>query len=443
MPDNGKVLKTYALDTVSQNSLKGLRDRTVKVRGIISNFIVNRQRYRFTTADGAAVEVVGQFPDTAGATYDLTARVVYNGSKYDLSEVKKEPLTTNAPKPMDPTLLVGIGLLVVGGAGGGFALLRSSQQKGQAALQRRIADAERAAAEAREEAGKQVREALANQRKSGGSPDASTIVGGAGAPKGTLVSIGSLVVETGPHAGQTFALVPGDNKIGRKPEGGTHILLDKDREVSGVHGSLLIRADGSAALIDRSTNGSYLDGVLVQHAERPVADGASLTIGGTTMRLTLRRASTPPPVPAPAPPIVSPSPIEQTAPAPRSSPTIVGIPAPAAPAPRAAETTIGFPGELVIEQGADAGKRFAMTRQQMTIGREDADILLTDNTISRRHGVIAYTDGAFTFTDSGSRFGSHKNNEPLSPQVTHPLQDGDQLQLGESTTARFVGRNGG
>ena len=46
--------------------------------------------------------------------------------------------------------------------------------------------------------------------------------------------------------------------------------------------------------------------------------------------------------------------------------------------------------ELEVVSGPDAGRRFAITKEVMGLGRENQDILLNDQGISRKHASLAY-----------------------------------------------------
>lgn len=123
-------------------------------------------------------------------------------------------------------------------------------------------------------------------------------------------------------------------------------------------------------------------------------------------------------------------------------------PACGAPVPAAAEETAAFApvaapetGEeaggipagsgpaLVVSKGPDAGERFVLAGEIVTIGRDPAsDIFLNDITVSRRHARIDRTQAGFNLSDVGSLNGTYVNGERIE---THPLTSGDEVQIGK------------
>lgn len=64
-----------------------------------------------------------------------------------------------------------------------------------------------------------------------------------------------------------------------------------------------------------------------------------------------------------------------------------------------------------------------------TIGRE-ADIMLSDTQVSRRHASLVSADGSFTIEDLGSTNGTKVNGTSLSPGQKQTLNAGDTLSFG-------------
>lgn len=64
-----------------------------------------------------------------------------------------------------------------------------------------------------------------------------------------------------------------------------------------------------------------------------------------------------------------------------------------------------------------------------TIGRE-ADIMLADTQVSRRHASLVSTEGAFTIEDLGSTNGTRVNGQALAVGQKRELQPGDTLSFG-------------
>ncbi|MDX1931057.1 MAG: FHA domain-containing protein [Capsulimonadales bacterium] len=77
------------------------------------------------------------------------------------------------------------------------------------------------------------------------------------------------------------------------------------------------------------------------------------------------------------------------------------------------------------------GREFALHVGQNIVGREGADIMLPDKTVSRRHAVIGVEEtGAVWVEDTGSTNGTTRDNVPLERQQRAYLADGMTLQFG-------------
>lgn len=89
------------------------------------------------------------------------------------------------------------------------------------------------------------------------------------------------------------------------------------------------------------------------------------------------------------------------------------------------------PGEatLIVRRGPDAGTKFALTSDLVTVGRHpQSDIFLNDITVSRRHAELRRSKGAYSVADLGSLNGTYVNRERVD---TSPLVSGDELQVGK------------
>lgn len=64
-----------------------------------------------------------------------------------------------------------------------------------------------------------------------------------------------------------------------------------------------------------------------------------------------------------------------------------------------------------------------------TIGRE-ADIMIADTQVSRRHASLVSADGTFTLEDLGSTNGTKVNSQPLSVGQKMNVQPGDTISFG-------------
>jgi pSer/pThr/pTyr-binding forkhead associated (FHA) protein len=83
---------------------------------------------------------------------------------------------------------------------------------------------------------------------------------------------------------------------------------------------------------------------------------------------------------------------------------------------------------LEVVEGVGAGRRVALS-SPLTVGRgRDADLVLADELVSRRHARVSRSGAGAVVEDLGSRNGTFVNgNQVHGP--TH-LEPGDQLQLG-------------
>jgi pSer/pThr/pTyr-binding forkhead associated (FHA) protein len=77
------------------------------------------------------------------------------------------------------------------------------------------------------------------------------------------------------------------------------------------------------------------------------------------------------------------------------------------------------------------GREFALHLGQNTVGREGADVMLADKTVSRRHAVVGVdTTGSVWVEDTNSTNGTSKDNVPLERLQRVFLADGMTVQFG-------------
>lgn len=79
------------------------------------------------------------------------------------------------------------------------------------------------------------------------------------------------------------------------------------------------------------------------------------------------------------------------------------------------------------------GSSVSITQQRFRIGRDPAavDYIINDNTaVGRQHADILIHDGACYVVDLNSTNHTYLNGEPLTPGTEYPLQDGDEILLG-------------
>ncbi len=94
---------------------------------------------------------------------------------------------------------------------------------------------------------------------------------------------------------------------------------------------------------------------------------------------------------------------------------------------------------LIVRRGADAGSRFLLDTVTTTVGRsQDADILLDDISVSRRHAVFNRTDAGVVVKDVGSLNGTYVNRQMVDEQL---LQPGDEVQIGKFRLVFYAARS--
>jgi pSer/pThr/pTyr-binding forkhead associated (FHA) protein len=84
---------------------------------------------------------------------------------------------------------------------------------------------------------------------------------------------------------------------------------------------------------------------------------------------------------------------------------------------------------LIVTNGDTAGARFLLNKDEIFIGRsENADIMLDDSPVSRKHARIIRRGELFEIEDSGSLNGTYLNDQIISD--SQPMKSGDVLQFG-------------
>ncbi|MDP3156473.1 MAG: FHA domain-containing protein [Archangium sp.] len=98
-------------------------------------------------------------------------------------------------------------------------------------------------------------------------------------------------------------------------------------------------------------------------------------------------------------------------------------------------TRAGPPLKLEIIAGPDAGKKKKFKGVRMVIGRTPGvDLLLTDQSVSRRHVELIYGDDGVLMKDCGSGNGTKVNGVKVAEKM---LEHGDEIAIGK-TRIRFV-----
>jgi len=96
---------------------------------------------------------------------------------------------------------------------------------------------------------------------------------------------------------------------------------------------------------------------------------------------------------------------------------------------------------LSFEEGALAGRKIAVEKDSMIIGRGGAglecDITIPERQVSRQHAVIYREHGQYFVRDLGSKNGTYLNGQPVSETVE--LYDNDTIQIALCERIRFIG----
>jgi pSer/pThr/pTyr-binding forkhead associated (FHA) protein len=93
---------------------------------------------------------------------------------------------------------------------------------------------------------------------------------------------------------------------------------------------------------------------------------------------------------------------------------------------------------LLVQRGPDAGARFLLDTDVVTVGRHpDSDIFLDDISVSRRHATFTRTANGYVISDLGSLNGSYINRDRIDTDVV--LSGGDEVQIGKYRLIFFSG----
>ena len=92
---------------------------------------------------------------------------------------------------------------------------------------------------------------------------------------------------------------------------------------------------------------------------------------------------------------------------------------------------IALVGHLRVSGSMSLEAPSALRPGKTIIGREEADIVAADSTLSARHFEIENRNGEFFVRDLGSTNGTRLNGEPVTG--THQLENGDRIEAGKTT----------
>lgn len=99
-------------------------------------------------------------------------------------------------------------------------------------------------------------------------------------------------------------------------------------------------------------------------------------------------------------------------------------------------TRAGPPIKLEIVSGPDAGKKKRFKGVRMTVGRmAGVDLLLSDQSVSRKHIELIHSDTGTLLRDLGSGNGTKLNGKKIAADTV--LNHGDEIQIGK-TKLRFL-----
>lgn len=267
-------------------------------------------------------------------------------------------------------------------------------------------------------------------------------------------------------------------------------IVIKDAEISGQHAEI-VQEGGKWLIRDLgSTNGTFVNGKKLPASD--LKDGDRLTLGQSKILVKMEaaparseRVKAPPPEPPPPPPRpvqkAPPEPAPRARPPePRSDPRVSAKAAgggaaavTAKPASgRAKPVNVEGIGALINEElegfseqtdsvimdlarsdeelklpyrtslylevieGPDQGMKAQFPKGNMVIGRMNADVVLKDSDISRRHALVeAYTRDKIFIKDLASTNGTFVNGQKIT--TYDKLKSGDKIRVGK-TVMRFV-----
>lgn len=240
------------------------------------------------------------------------------------------------------------------------------------------------------------------------------------------------------HSRQVFALHPGVYSVGRED---ADILL-ADPSVSRVHSSLEVREADALVTDLGSTNGTMVGAARLGANEQAVLEpGQEVRFGSAVLLFEME-----PPTAAASDGEVDelerevsgePQPEADKEPE-EDAQSDEAVEAGKSEEPDESGGHDEEPGtgraEAVLAEEGASGLRFVVGEDGASIGRRgNNDIVIPDAYVSGSHAIIAYRDGGFYLTDTGSTNGTTVNGEAISAQSPVLLSPGDRIGLGQVT----------
>jgi hypothetical protein len=102
--------------------------------------------------------------------------------------------------------------------------------------------------------------------------------------------------------------------------------------------------------------------------------------------------------------------------------------------PGPAPQQMGTIGYVQVKEGKEPGRIYEIRKESLSIGRSrESDIFLEDLAVSRLHAsIVNMGNGSYSLKDEGSANGTKVNDQLVDKFKTHPLKEGDQIQLGQT-----------
>ena len=82
---------------------------------------------------------------------------------------------------------------------------------------------------------------------------------------------------------------------------------------------------------------------------------------------------------------------------------------------------------LVVRNGPLAGLRFEID-EELSVGRQDADLVIDNDQVSRRHAIVRETPSGLSIEDIGSLNGTAVNGSRIDRPTS--LSAGDMIEIG-------------